>query len=71
MLLFARTARPSSQAQAAEVRGVAAVAETFKGRARAAQPTLVNGAPGLVWISDGQPRVVFDFTIAHGRIVAI
>ncbi len=55
----------------AEVRGAAAVAGTFSGRARAAQPALVNGAVGLVWAPGGQPRVVFDFTIAGGRIVKI
>jgi RNA polymerase sigma-70 factor (ECF subfamily) len=54
-----------------EVRGAPAVAETFSGRARAAQPVLVDGAPGLVWASGGRPRVVFGFTITDGRIVEI
>jgi len=54
-----------------EVRGAAAVANTFSGRARAAQPALVNGAPGLVWAPGGRPRVVFGFTISHGKIVEI
>jgi RNA polymerase sigma-70 factor (ECF subfamily) len=54
-----------------EVRGAAAVAETFSGRARAAQPALVNGAAGLVWLQGGRPRVVFGFTITHGKIVGI
>src|SRR5256712_2842205 len=54
-----------------EVRGAAAVAETFSGRARAAQLALVNGTPGLVWAPGGRPRMVFGFTIASGRIVAI
>jgi len=54
-----------------EVHGAAAVTETFKGRARAAQPALVNGVPGLVWAPGGRPRVVFRFTIADGKIVAI
>ena len=54
-----------------EVRGAAAVAETFSGRARAAQPALVEGAAGLVWAPGGRPRVVFDFTIRHGKIVEI
>src|SRR5687768_13933343 len=39
-----------------EVRGAAAVADTFSGRARAAQPALVNGAVGLVWGPRGRPR---------------
>jgi len=56
---------------AADVRGAKAVAETFAGRARAAQPALVNGAAGLVWAAGGRPRVVFGFTITSGKIVAI
>jgi RNA polymerase sigma factor (sigma-70 family) len=51
-----------------EVRGAAAVAQAFAGRARAAQPALVNGSPGLVWAHGGRPRVVFGFTIAGGKI---
>jgi hypothetical protein len=47
------------------------VAETFAGRARAAQPALVGGADGLVWAVGGKPRVVFDFTIKDGKIVGI
>jgi RNA polymerase sigma-70 factor (ECF subfamily) len=54
-----------------EVRGAAAVAGTFSGRARAAQPALVDGAAGLVWAPGGQPRVVFVFTITRGKIVQI
>src|SRR5438034_99360 len=42
-----------------EVRGAPAVAGTFSGRARVAQPALVNGAAGAVWASGGQPRVAF------------
>jgi RNA polymerase sigma factor (sigma-70 family) len=54
-----------------EVRGAAAVAETFAGRARAAQPARIDGEPGLVWSQGGRPRVVFAFTITDGKIVAI
>jgi RNA polymerase sigma-70 factor (ECF subfamily) len=54
-----------------EVRGAAAAAATFAGRARAAQLALVNGAAGAVWAPGGQPRVVFAFTITRGKIVAI
>jgi RNA polymerase sigma factor (sigma-70 family) len=56
---------------ASEVRSAREVAETFKGRARAAQPALVDGAAGAVWAPGGRPRVVFAFTIARGKIVAI
>ena len=54
-----------------EVRGATAVAKTFSGRARAAQPALVNGVTGLVWAPGGKPRVVFGFTIERGKIVEI
>jgi len=54
-----------------EVRGAAAVADTFSGRARAAQPALLNGAVGAVWAPRGRPRVVFGFTIKRGKIVEI
>jgi RNA polymerase sigma factor (sigma-70 family) len=54
-----------------EVRGAAAVAGTFSGRARLARPALVDGAVGAVWAPGGRPRVVFGFTISGGRIVAI
>jgi ketosteroid isomerase-like protein len=54
-----------------EVRGAAAVAETFSGRARAARPALVNGAPRLVWAQRGQVVVAFGFTIRRGKIVEI
>lgn len=55
----------------AELRGADAVAGTFAGRARAAQPALIDGAPGLVWSQGGVPRVVFDLVIAGGVITAI
>ena len=54
-----------------EVRGAPAVAKQFSGRARSAQPALVNGAVGAVWAPRGRPRVVFGFTITRGKIVAI
>jgi RNA polymerase sigma-70 factor (ECF subfamily) len=54
-----------------EVFGAKAVAVTFAGRARAAQPALIDGVPGLVWAQDGKARVVFDFKFADGRIVEI
>ncbi len=54
-----------------EVRGAAAVADTFSGRAWFAQPALVNGAVGAVWAPRGRPRVVFGFTITRGKIVEI
>ena len=38
-----------------EVCGAAAVAKTFAGRARAAQPALVDGLAGAVWAPGGKP----------------
>jgi RNA polymerase sigma-70 factor (ECF subfamily) len=54
-----------------ELRGAEAVAHNFKGRARAAQQALVNGAAGAVWAPGGRPRVVFGFTIRDGKIIEI
>ena len=55
----------------AEVLGAPAVAETMAGRARAAQPATVDGAPGLVWAPGGRPKVVFVFTITDEAIAGI
>jgi RNA polymerase sigma factor (sigma-70 family) len=55
----------------AMVRGAAAVAETFSGRAQAAVLTLVDGKAGAVWRLRGEPVVVFSFTVADGRITGI
>jgi RNA polymerase sigma-70 factor (ECF subfamily) len=54
-----------------EVRGAQYVADTFSGRARAAQPALVNGAAGAVWAPPGRPRIVFSFAITQGKILEI
>jgi RNA polymerase sigma-70 factor (ECF subfamily) len=57
---------------AMEVRGAAAVARrAMVGRARAAQPALVNGAVGVVVAPRGRLLMVLDFTITTGKIVAI
>ena len=52
-----------------EVRGAAAVASLFSGRALAAQPALIDGAVGMLWAVAGRPRVVWDLTIRQGTIV--
>ena len=54
-----------------EVRGAMAAAATFSGRAKGARLALIDGVPGMVWAQGGQVRVVFDFTIIGGKIVAI
>jgi len=55
----------------AEIRGGAAVAQTFKGRARAARLALVDGAVGLAVVLQGRLRILLGLTIADGKIVAI
>jgi RNA polymerase sigma factor (sigma-70 family) len=56
----------------AEIRGAATVAEqAVRGRARAAQPVLVNGAVGVIVAPRGRLLMVLDFTITDGKIVAI
>ena len=55
----------------AEVRGAVAVAGTFSGRALAARPALIDGVVGVVWAVQGRPKVAWDLTISHGKIVHI
>jgi RNA polymerase sigma factor (sigma-70 family) len=55
----------------ARVRGAHDVAQTFSGRARGAQPALIDGQAGLVWAPDGQPRVVFALHIDGDLITRI
>ena len=70
--IVVRADRAAVQAGASEeVRGAEAVAGTFSGRARAARAALVGGAVGLVWTQQGEARMVFDFTIADGKVVQI
>ncbi|MEU8107787.1 hypothetical protein AB0C18_29135 [Nonomuraea muscovyensis] len=61
----------AAQSGASAARGAHAVARSFAGRAKAARPALIDGAPGLVWAPAGRVRVVFAFTIADGKIAAI
>jgi len=58
-------------ALASEVRGASAVAEIFRGRARGAQPALVDGLAGAAWAPGGRPRAVFTFVVARGKIAEI
>ena len=51
-----------------EIRGAAAVANTFKGRAQAARPAVVDGALALAVIMGGRLRIVLCLTITDGRI---
>jgi RNA polymerase sigma-70 factor (ECF subfamily) len=53
------------------IEGADAVARMFSSRARAAQPVLIDGQPGAVWMHEGEVRVAFRFTIVDDRIAAI
>ena len=55
----------------AEIRGAAAVAETFKGRAQAAKLALVDGAMALAVVMGGELRIVLRLTITEDRIAAV
>jgi RNA polymerase sigma factor (sigma-70 family) len=54
-----------------EIRGAAAVAETFKGRAQAAKPALIDGAVGIAVMLGGRLRIALNLTITGDRIVGI
>jgi RNA polymerase sigma factor (sigma-70 family) len=56
---------------APELRGAQAVANTFKGRAQAARPAVVDGALALAVMFGGRLRIVLRLTIENDRIMAI
>ena len=56
---------------APEVRGANEVAKIFAGRAKGAQPALIDGVPGLVWAPGGKPRMVFKFATVDEAITSI
>jgi len=53
---------------APEIRGQSAVANIFRGRAKAAQLALVDGDTCLVFAPGGRPRVLVDFVLQNDRI---
>jgi RNA polymerase sigma-70 factor (ECF subfamily) len=55
----------------AEIRGAAGVAATFKGRAQAAKPALVDGEIGIAVAFGGRLRIVLVLTMADGKIAEI
>jgi RNA polymerase sigma-70 factor (ECF subfamily) len=61
----------ASVGMTSETHGAVAVAQQFAGRARAARLALIDGDVGAAWAQDGEPRVVFGFTITGGKITAI
>lgn len=75
--LLAPDARVSADAAAEllgtprSIEGRAAIAEFFDGAAHAALAIYVEDRPAAAWYDRGRARVVFDFTIADGRVQAI
>jgi RNA polymerase sigma factor (sigma-70 family) len=55
----------------AEIRGAAAVAKSFQGRAQAARTALVDGTVGALVAPNGRLMLVLGFKIADGKIVGI
>ena len=56
---------------AGEIRGAAAVANAFMGRAQTAKAALIDGAMGAVVAPNGRLLLVLTLTVANGRIVGI
>ncbi|MCP3463666.1 MULTISPECIES: sigma-70 family RNA polymerase sigma factor [unclassified Bradyrhizobium] len=54
-----------------EIRGATAVAETFRGRAQAARPALVDGKMGVAVILGGHLRIALRVTFKGDRIAGI
>ena len=55
----------------AEIRGAAAVAKSFQGRAQAARSALINGAVGVVVAPSGRLMLALGVTIANDKITGI
>jgi RNA polymerase sigma-70 factor (ECF subfamily) len=53
------------------VHGASAVAAIFSGRALGAQPALIDGAAGMVWLVGGRTRVAWEFTIVNDKVIHI
>jgi RNA polymerase sigma-70 factor (ECF subfamily) len=54
-----------------ELRGAANVAATFKGRAQAAKPAMIDGTPGVAVILGGTLKIVLSLTFDGERIAGI
>lgn len=60
-----RSGTPSS------IEGRDDIAAFFNGSAHAALPVLIGERPGHAWYHLGEAKVLFDFTVADGRVQAI
>lgn len=55
----------------AALRGPEQVAGMFSGRALGAEVAVLDGAVGLLWQVDGQPKVAWEFTVRDGVVTHI
>jgi RNA polymerase sigma-70 factor (ECF subfamily) len=70
-VVFRADAVAARMGSPAELRSAAAVANLFKGRAKAARAALVDGVPGVAVIFGGHLRVVLNLTMTGERITGI
>ena len=70
-VMFRSDAVAAKMGGAVELRGAEAVANTFKGRAQAAQPAVVDGAMAIAVVFGGRLRLVLELTFAGERIAGI
>ncbi|GAA3847931.1 sigma-70 family RNA polymerase sigma factor [[Pseudomonas] carboxydohydrogena] len=70
-VVFRSDAVAAKMGGAVELRGAEAVANTFKGRAQAAQPAMVDGAMAIAVVFGGRLRIVLELRFAGERIAGI
>jgi RNA polymerase sigma-70 factor (ECF subfamily) len=70
-VVFRPDAVATRMGKVGELRGAEAVAASFKGRAQAAKPALVDGAVGVAVVLGGHLRIVLRLTFAGERISGI
>ncbi|MCX5227038.1 sigma factor-like helix-turn-helix DNA-binding protein [Streptomyces sp. NBC_00233] len=66
-----RTDATAERTGATAAHGPGAVAEAIARQVSTARKALVDGAAGLAWPAEGDPRLVFAFTVLEDRITAI
>lgn len=70
-VVFRSDATAVKMGGAPELRGAEAVANTFKGRAQAAKPAVVDGAMAVAVVFGGRLRIVLELRIVDDRIAGI
>jgi RNA polymerase sigma factor (sigma-70 family) len=70
-VVFRSDATAVKMGGAPELRGAEAVANTFKGRAQAAKPAVVDGAMAVAVVFGGRLRIVLELRIVGDRIAGI